>query len=66
MTAPASGFLSNQVELLACVEKGDALGVIRDLADGVVTEMRAPVSGRLMLRREAASVHAGDLLYLLT
>lgn len=66
MTAPATGFLTNTVELLARVEEGDELGVIKDLRGETIAEIRAPSSGTLILRREAASVHVGDLLYLLT
>jgi len=66
MTGPVDGFLSNRVELLEPVTEGDILGVIRDLAGVPIAEIHAPIAGRLMLRREAASVHAGDLLYLLS
>jgi predicted deacylase len=66
MTAPVDGFLVNVVELLTEVAAGDLLGTIRDLAGETIAEIRAATAGTLMLRREAASVHAGDLLYLLT
>jgi predicted deacylase len=66
IAAPADGFLSNQVKLLELVAEGDLLGMIRNLAGESIAEIHAPDSGRLMLRREAASVHIGDLLYLLT
>jgi predicted deacylase len=66
LTAPTDGFLVNAAELLQSVRQGDLLGTICDLAGEPLAEIRAPSSGILMLRREAASVHAGDLLYLLT
>jgi predicted deacylase len=66
MTSPATGFLWNAVGLLERVATGDLLGVVRDLRGEIVAEIRAAASGTLVLRREAASVHAGDLVYLLT
>lgn len=66
LTSPTDGFLVNAAELLQSVNKDDLLGTIRDLAGEPIAEIRAPAGGVLMLRREAASVHAGDLLYLLT
>lgn len=66
LTAPVSGFLVPTVELMTEVELGDLLGVIEDLAGETLAEIRAPSSGTLMLRRETASVIAGDLAFLLT
>lgn len=66
LTAPIDGLLINAANLLQNVRQGDLLGTICDLAGEPLAEIRAPSSGVLMLRREAASVHAGDLLYLLT
>ncbi|MCC6791686.1 MAG: succinylglutamate desuccinylase/aspartoacylase family protein [Thermomicrobiales bacterium] len=66
ITAPAAGFLSNHIEPLDEVAAGDLLGTIRDLAGEPIAEIRAPESGTLVVRRESASVQAGDLLYLLT
>jgi predicted deacylase len=66
LAAPVDGFLVNAAELLQTIRQGDLLGTICDLAGEPLAEIRAPASGVLMLRREAASVHAGDLLYLLT
>jgi predicted deacylase len=66
LTAPIAGFLSNRVQLLQTVSEGEELGVIRDLAGAEIASIRAPAAGTVMLRREAASVHPGDLLYFLT
>lgn len=65
LVAPASGFLTPTVELLSRVEQGDLLGVIEDLQGAVVAEMRAPTRGTVVLRRNAASVTAGDRTFLL-
>ena len=66
LVAPVSGFLVPTVDIMTDVETGDLLGVIEDLAGETLAEIRSPSSGTLMLRRETASVIAGDLAFLLT
>jgi predicted deacylase len=66
LAVPAGGFLTPRVELLDRVAAGDLLGTVEDARGEVVAEMRAPVDGVVILRRESPAVDAGDIAFLLT
>ncbi|MEA2593695.1 MAG: uncharacterized protein QOF01_164 [Thermomicrobiales bacterium] len=66
LTSPVSGFLVPRVELLDAVEAGDLLGVVEDLSGEVLAEIRAPVAGTVVLRRNSAAVTSGEISFLLT
>jgi predicted deacylase len=66
LTVPVAGFLRPLVELRTHVRRGQVLGVVEDLAGTTLAEITAPTAGMLILRRNTASVVAGDLAFLLT
>lgn len=66
LTAPVSGFLTWNVDLLDQVAAGDLLGTVEDPAGETLAEIRAPTAGVVALRRNSPSVTAGDLVFLVT
>lgn len=66
LAAPVAGFLRPLAELKSHVRRGDVLGVIEDLAGVTLAEIISPADGMVILRRNTASVVAGDLTFLLT
>lgn len=66
LAAPVAGSLRPCVDLLARVAAGDLLGVIEDPTGEPLAELRAPVAGIVMLRRESPPVQPGDIAFLLT
>lgn len=66
LTVPVAGFLRPLVELRTPVRRGQVLGIVEDLAGATLAEITAPSAGTLILRRNTASVVAGDLAFLLT
>jgi predicted deacylase len=66
LPAPVSEFLFPRVELLDDVDAGEVLGAIEDLAGEPLAEIRAPVGGTVVLRRNSPVVTAGEIAFLLT
>jgi predicted deacylase len=66
LAVPVGGFLTPRVQLLDRVGAGDLLGTVEDARGEVIAEMRAPVDGIVILRRESPAVNAGDIAFLLT
>ncbi|HET8523170.1 MAG TPA: succinylglutamate desuccinylase/aspartoacylase family protein [Thermomicrobiales bacterium] len=66
LAVPVSGFLTPRVKLLDRVAAGDVLGTVEDAQGEVIAEMRAPVDGVVILRRESPASTAGDIAFLLT
>jgi predicted deacylase len=66
LAVPVDGFLTTRVQLLDRVAAGDLLGTVEDARGEVIAEMRAPVDGVVILRRESPAVNAGDIAFLLT
>ena len=66
ITAEVSGYLRNAVGLLDAVAKGDLLGTVHDPWGDAVQEIRAPQSGRVVMRRETPLLLVGEMAYALT
>lgn len=60
-----SGFFIPDCELLDCVEAGDVLGRVYDLAGNVLEEILAPTAGYIGLRQLLPTVHAGQFVFML-
>jgi predicted deacylase len=61
--APSSGIVRTRARLGATVDEGDLLGVVTDPFDEQSVDVRAPVKGVVIGRRELPLVNEGGALY---
>src|SRR5258706_10312577 len=61
-----SGYFVSEVDLLATVTVGQAIGYVLDFAGEPLETIRAHADGRVVMIRGIPAVHAGDGVFLLS